>query len=133
VYRVEIQAEPGNVGPAVAGLRPYIAGFDNLSIAETTPGAGDVRSPWAAAERRAERSGDYFIVVQGAAGPFRLRIFPANCPADLNDDNLTSFQDLLDYIADWLSGRGEYDGLGAAEGTLEDFFAYLDDWFAGCR
>ncbi len=61
-----------------------------------------------------------------------LRAVIANCPADINRDQVADVMDLLAYLDQWFSAsaRAERDG---AEGVdVFDLLVFLDAWFAGC-
>jgi hypothetical protein len=53
------------------------------------------------------------------------------CPADFNNDNARSIDDIFIFINAWFAGdpRTDVDGNGR---TIDDIFIFLNTWFAGC-
>ncbi len=56
----------------------------------------------------------------------------AICPADMNDDQTQSVDDILLFVGDWFGqlGQGDFNRDGSFQ--IEDIFDFLEAWFAGC-
>jgi hypothetical protein len=91
--------------------------------------------------------GDQFIVVQAASvvGEFDTEVLPAGlyvdyrstevrvfspCPGDWNHSNLTSVQDIFDFLASYFAGEGDFNHSGAT--SVQDIFDFLAAYFSTC-
>lgn len=54
------------------------------------------------------------------------------CPADYNDSNLVSVQDVFDYLTDWFVSAPATDFNFNGSVTIQDLFDFLTAWFSGC-
>jgi hypothetical protein len=61
-----------------------------------------------------------------------LKFVRIKCPADYNDSNLVSVQDVFDFVEDWFvfDPLTDFNFSGAI--TVQDIFDFLTAWFNGC-
>ncbi len=54
------------------------------------------------------------------------------CPADFNNANGVTVQDIFDFLTAWLAGNAEADFNNINGVTVQDIFDFLTAWLAGC-
>ena len=54
------------------------------------------------------------------------------CPADFNEDEAVTVQDIFDFLAAWFAGNASADFNGAGGVSVQDIFDFLAAWFGGC-
>jgi hypothetical protein len=54
------------------------------------------------------------------------------CPANFNELNGLTVQDIFDFLAAWFAGdpRADFNHVGGI--SVQDIFDFLSAWFAGC-
>ncbi len=68
----------------------------------------------------------------GSSSIASLSTIPGGCPADFNNDNSVSVQDIFDFLAAYFGNDPRADVNGAGGVTVQDIFDYLALYFEGC-